>query len=358
MTMPDGLAYRTQRMTPAQRPSLLHLWNENFAALHGSDILAERYHWLYERNPNGAVDTVLAMHGESTVVGCASAFPRTVRLAGADVRAGIPGDFSVLRPHRTAAAALGIQRGLLAAGGPPFDFFCGFPNAAALPVLLRVGYRRLATSRSWVKPITANYKVAQYVRPRLLADAAAVVPNVWLRAADRVRLGRRSRPGGEVLQRADERFDRLWLSARDRYAVAGERSSVYLNWRYTGFRGLKHEFFAIPADRAAALAGYVVFTRRRTKVYVADLFAHDMEDTAELLLLEFSRYLRHEGVDSIFLGYAGSPAFEARLARLGFILRPAAERHMVAIGRSTTSEQDSVLFDGSQWHLFEGEMDI
>lgn len=359
LQLPTGQAYRVERMAPAQRDAVLGLWAENMAALHHSPVLRERYRWLHDENPAGAGDTVVATHGEpATVVGCASALPRTVRVAGADLRAGIPVDFSVSRAHRTAAAALGIQRELLAAGRSSFDFFYGFPNRSALPILQRVGYRRFATSRSWIKPIRANYKVAQYVRPRALANVAAIAPNAWLRAADYLRLGRAAPAGGEVVHRADDRFDRLWLAARDRYAIAGERTAAHLNWRYTGFQPVEHGLFAVPAGAGRELAGYVAFAIKGNKVHVADLFALDMQETAEHVLLEFSRFLRREGLDSIFLGYAGDGAFEKRLERLGFIHRPGAERHMVAITRTTTPEQQQLLLDGSQWHLFEGEMDI
>jgi hypothetical protein len=353
------MSYITTRMTASHHDAVLRLWKENMAALQTSDVLTERFRWFYQENPAGAVETVVALQGpDAAVVGCASAFPRTIKVGGDELKAGVPVDFAVSRAHRTGAAALGIQRGLLAESASAFDFFCGFPNKAALPVLQRVGYRKFATSRAWIKPLTATYKLAQYVKPRFALRAAAVVPNLWLTAADAWRLPRGPRVSVEFTGRADERFDLLWARARNNYAVAGERSSAYLNWRYTGFRTLKYSFFCVSRMGSTDLLGYIAFYRRGNKVYVGDLFATDMQDTAERVLLEFSKRLRRDGLDSIFLGYAGNADFERRLERLGFILRPNLERSMVAFTKKTTDEQTSLLLDKDQWYLFDGEMDI
>jgi hypothetical protein len=347
-------------MTPSHQGAVLELWRENMAALRAGEELAERYRWLYAENPAGAVDTVVTIHQpDQRVVGCASAYPRAMRVAGTDLKAGVPVDFAVARTHRTGAAALGLQRGLVAAQETPFDFFCGFPNKAALPILKRVGYKPFANARAWIKPLRANYKVQAYAKSAAITAIAAAPVNVGLRLTDGWRGRAHQRVAGGFVARADERFDELWLRARDAYAIAGERTAAYLNWRYADFRPIKYSFFYVTPADSGQLLGYVAFSRRENKVYIGDLFATDMRKTAETMLLEFASRLRAQGVDSIFAGYAGSADFERRLTRLGFIRRTAVgERSMVALTHRTTGEQNALLLDGEQWHLFDGEMDI
>lgn len=353
------MSYRAARLVPSQQEAVLGLWRDNLADLQADDSLDQRYRWLHAENPAGRVETVVAVHEpDGAVVGCASAFPRMITVDGCELKAGVPVDFAVARTHRTAGAALSIQRALLAEASG-FSFFCGFPNKSALPVLQRVGFKPFATAGAWVKPLTANYKIAGYVAGRLPIAVASAAPNLWLRGADRWRVRGRARVTGEFLDRADGRFDALWEAARHNHSVTGVRTSAYLNWRYAGFRARKYAFFCVSGRDATDLIGYVAFTRRDNKVYVGDLFATDMGDAAASVLLEFSRQLRRQRVDSIFLGYAGNVDFEALLQAQGFIRRPRIEgRSMVAHTGSTTPEQSRRLLDKSQWHLFDGEMDI
>jgi hypothetical protein len=352
-----AIRYETLRAHPEHRNALLHIWSENLSDLRGSDTLAERYRWSYEQNPAGAAETVLAFGGEhDEPIGCGSVYPRRVRVGGTDVRAGIPADLAVARAHRTAGAALGIQRNLVADRDGQPAFFIGFPNKAALPILQRVGYRPFATARGWVKPLSAAYKIRPYVKSDLAARVTATPIDLYLKAADALRGRSEAQLGSEIVDRADSRFDTLWHRARRNQVVAGERTAAYLNWRYTAFADRKHRFFCL--TRSGELLGYVAFTTTNGKAFIADLFALDMEGVAEDLLLEFAGAMRRARCQSVFISYAGNPRFASRLERLGFIACATAERKLVALSRNTTPEQEKLVFDADNWHLFDGEMDI
>jgi hypothetical protein len=350
------MAYSFARMTSEHEGAVLRLWQDNMAGLGNGAVLTDRLRWLYRDNPAGPTDTVVALSDADEVVGCASAFPRNYYLRGTPLRAGVPVDFAVSRKHRTAAAALGLQRALV---GPQstFDFLCGFPNRAALPVLQRVGFKPFAAACAWIKPLRANYKIEPVLKNLYATAAVAALPNAWLRASDAQR-ARRERLSGEFAARADERFDSLWARASRHYAVVGERTAAHLNWRYAAFPGGAYEFFLATQPGKSELVGYVAFQRRAGKVFIGDLFAIDMEESAERVLLEFGRHLRDHGADSIFVGYAGNEGFERRLQRLGYIRRALGPRSMVGLPRTTDPEQSKLLVDRDHWFLFDGEMDI
>jgi len=341
---------------PERGPAVLRIWQENLHDLRECASLEERFRWSYDKNPAGSADTVLACggrHGEP--IGCGSIYPRRLSVSGRELPIGIPADVAVDRPYRTAGAALGIQRTLIADRPGQPAFFIGFPNKSALPIFLHVGYRPLATAGAWVKPLDATYKLRERM-PLPVARAAAAPINLYLRAAD----ARRGRDAGrlatEFVTRADDRFDTLWQRARRNHVVTGERTVAYLNWRYTSCPMRKYRFFCVSNDEG--LLGYVAFTTEDGKAFVGDVFALDMKATADTLLLAFAKTLRQQGYQSIFMLYAGNAAFAARIERLGFIRRPSSGRQLVALHRLGANREADVLMNAENWHLFDGEMDV
>jgi len=342
-------------MRPEHRDEVIRFWGEHVAPAAASDSVAARYCWTHTLNPAGPPATVLALAQEGAeVVGCGSAYPRTVHVAGEDLRAGMLADLAVARAHRTAGAALGIQRALVTDRESAYAFLFGFPNKSALPILKRVGCRPLAALHDWIKPLTALYKTRAIVGVEWAARATAAPVDWYLRAGDAWRRSDKSEIHSEIIDRADDRFDQLWRRARSRFVVAGERTAKYLNWRYTRAGG--YQFFCL--SRASDLIGYVAFLTRSDKVFIVDLFALDMEETAEQLLLHFARSMRRAGLQSVCVGYAGNQAFASRLKRTGFIPRPGAERTVVLLAKGTTERQGALLFDPENWYLFSGEIDL
>ena len=202
-------------MRPEHVEAVQSLLRDALAGLRASDRLAERFRWSYDAHPDGGAHTIVALDADQRVVGCGSAYPRRIRVAREDLLAAIPADFAVASSHRMAGAALAIQRGLIADEHGSVSLFFGFPNKSALPVLRRLGYAALAPAQYWVKPLRAGYKLRKYLGADRLVQAAAAPVDVALAAVDWWR--GRSLSGGrsEVVDRADGRFDELWLRARD-----------------------------------------------------------------------------------------------------------------------------------------------
>jgi hypothetical protein len=347
--------YATLALRQEHRDELLKLWATNMSDARIASVLDRRYRWLYEENPAGAPETRVAVPNEGGgLVGCGSVFPRRMTVGGTELTAGIPADFAVARSHRVGGAAIGIQRALVQ--DERYAFFIGFPNKSSEAVLRRVGYRPVASAHAWVKPLSVGYKLRPYVGSRLLAQALASPADSVMALND----WRRQRSGGaageDIVERADARFDGLWEQARGSYVVTGERTSAYLNWRYGSFTTAEHRFFCL--TRGPRLLGYVAFRATGDKVFVADVFALDMGDTAELLMARFARAMRRERMQSIFVTYAGNPAFGERLERIGYFPRGDQGRKLVAFIKGMTPAVEQLLLQPRSWYMFDGEMDI
>lgn len=99
---------------PDDRAALLALWMETMSSRPTSSLADWRYAWQFQHSPAGPPTLCLTHHVETrSVVACASAHPRRLQVGDATLTAGVLGDFAVSRPHRTAGAALAVQRRLM-----------------------------------------------------------------------------------------------------------------------------------------------------------------------------------------------------------------------------------------------------
>jgi hypothetical protein len=315
------------------REVLVELWRRNLGCPAMETCADRRVAWLYEENPCGPAQTWLAVETETNqVIGCASVAPSTRYVHERPIRIGTAIDFTVAAQHRTAGAALALQRALTGEGRRAgFDCLVGKPNSKAFPVLSRIGYRRVGDCRNWVKPLLQNPETDEWADPRYLDERVSA---------------------------ADERFDRLWNSVKARGPV-GEKTAAYLNWRYLAFKELNYELYCLVHRSDRRLAGYVVYARMDKGAFIAELLCEDLSGPiVEDLLLGFASRMRREGQGWIAVSYAGAPSFDDRLRQLGFSARKNARPFVAYLDAPASFEFRPQVFDTHQSPVFAGEMDL
>ncbi|MEO7113349.1 MAG: GNAT family N-acetyltransferase, partial [Polyangiaceae bacterium] len=334
---------------------------DDFVPSIGAEV-PRRMKWLYEDNPRGPAVTFMGVIDETgEAVGCASYFPRQLVIQGESKLAGVLCDFAVNKQHRTAGAAIAVQRGLAkSASASGFTFLFGFPNEASVAVCKRVGYKSVGATTTWVKPLKSAYKVRSFTPAPFMVRPASAVVDAGLEVIDRAISAFVGGSGtrGISIARPDERFDALWERARPKRGIAGERTRAYLDWRYAGFTTAQHEFFCITKDGGKTISGYAVYAIDDNRAVLQDLFCEDFEETADALLVELARHLRQKGVWSLVLSYLGPEIFGERLRRLGFFKRPGERIMIVYLDASLTDGQRREITDVGNWFMLDGELDI
>lgn len=342
------------------REALGRLWAENMSDGAIAAAIPARMLWLYEQGPDGPPATVLCSAGETgEVVGCGSFLPRPTWVDGKRLAGAVLCDFAVARAHRVVGAALGIQRALIErARAAGVELLYAYPNQKSAGIFRRLGYRLVGETTTWVKPIHSAYKLRSRLRWPWAVTLGAGLVDLGLRAGDglrrlRLRVPAQVRPlaGGEA------ELDALWARSRHRYGVVGERSAAWLGWRYGGFSTAAHHSLAIHRAGGDAMTGFAVYAVREGKALVQELFAEDLEETLDALLLALAAQVRRQGLDAIWLGYLGPPALAARLRRLGFVLRPD-RRPLMVYAESLPEAQRARVLDPDGWFMFDGELDI
>src|SRR5436190_1171320 len=319
--------------TDAHREALARIWKTNAYDPAVNPYARERFDWLY-RQAGSRAQTWLAIEtGSEAVVGCGSVFRSDRWFRGRRIAAGVPAVFFVEKEHRVAAAALAIQRAVLAGGcRAGFDVCVAKPNRRARPICDRVGYQPVGELRDWYNVVACE-------------EARAEFPDS-------------SQYAGEVVSAADERFDRLWERARHQYPMAAEKTSAFLNWRYSGFKE-NYRFYGLVANGDRRLLGYVVFYAMKDGVVVTELLAEEPSGAVlENLLLGFCAQMKREGQVWVSLWYAGGAAFENELARIGFKRGTHQRTLLVYLNPEADAGFRQDMLDCTNWFVFAGEMDV
>jgi hypothetical protein len=206
----------------------------------------------------------------------------------------------------------------------------GKPNRQARVVCDRVGYQPVADLQDWVRVVWGDDSVLASPHPDDYADA--------------------------IVTTADGQFDELWNRAKDRYPLAAEKTSAFLNWRYSGFKE-NNRFYQLLRRSDGRLLGYVVFYAMSDGAVITDLLCEQTSGPVlKNLLLGFCARMKSEGHVWISLWYAGAPGFEDQLEQLGF--RRGKHRRPLIAYVNPAARFASEMLDRNNWFIFAGEMDV
>lgn len=332
------------------RGEILTLWRRNLP-----EATAARYAWLYESGP---ATSWLATTPAGSAVGATGLMGRRMKLYDRVCEVGQAIDLNVDHEHRTIGPALKLQRALtgsLAARRIPLVYAMPVPQADA--VMRRIGYKLLGTIDRWTKPLRSEYKLKNYLKFAWPTIGAAFVVDQALKLRSAERFHRR--PDGcrtEVTQTFDRRFDDLWDVASRQFAIIGERSVAYLNWRYHACPEVQHRAFCV-SDAAHPLLGYVVYHRdEQGFASVSDLLFSD-ESALDLLLAEFIHHARAERLNAIHFVYFGSRAVTDRLQRFGFFQRQSDRRLHVYLTQGSDDSDQAGILNRENWFLTRADAD-
>ncbi len=312
-TLSPSTTWRVTHPTVSElREPLLELWHRNLP-----DASRDRFEWLYG---TGRAEALVL--GERDLIGSAGLMKRRFSIAGEVVKGGAAIDLNVDERQRSVGPAMTLARAVMKlADENGVSCLYGFPIRQAAGVLKRCGYRQLGEISNWTKLLRSKVKLTSVLRSALAAKLAAPLVDValrWKSSGNAPRL-----PQSVVIENRvafDERFDRLWQTAAQRFGVLGERSADYLRWRFTKCPELKYECFALARAGGGELLGYIVWYRCGESVCIADLLAVD-DAATELLLAEFTRQARRLRADAIRLACFGPPQFYSLLESAGFSRR-------------------------------------
>ena len=331
------------------RQCILGLWRQNLPT-----ASPDRYEWLYDAGP---ASSWLVQADAGSPVGAIGLMGRDMKVFDRFCHAGQAIDLNVDGKHRTGGPALSLQRALTAeVQDEQCGLIYGFPNRQSEVILKRVGYRALAEVGRWVKPLCSEETLTAWVPSRAMRrPLSATVDCALLLASPETRYHRSAGLEIAITDRYDARFDALWEAASAQFAVIGQRTAEYLQWRFGRNPQTRHRVLCL-SDSGGQLLGYLVYRRDGGTAYVSDFLFREASHL-DRLLSEFIRLMRHEGMRRITTVYIGSSLVEQRLIRFGFHRRPSNWTAMVYADKEHFGEDYPRLLDRESWFLTRADID-
>jgi len=285
-----------------------------------ADASADRFDWLYCRNPGGIAKVwVAAESGCEEPVGVAAAFPRPM-VQGKGTKSYVLGDFCMRPDHRSLGPALALQNACIQGlSSEHADFAFDFPSHSMTAIYHRLQIVPCSRMVRWAKPLRADREIGKRLKSSALARVFAPPVNALLAWKDAVS----SKPKGECQisefqGRCDEEFTALGRKLLARGASCLERSADYLNWRY-----LQHpirQYRMLTARSGGELQGYLVFFSKGTgeDASIVDWCATDNSLVLTSLLQHAVALLREQRVMTISIALQDNHPQCPLLAEAGF----------------------------------------
>jgi hypothetical protein len=333
---------------PRDVADLFTLWDAVYPG-----VLQTKFDWLYRNGPAGPARVWVIRAADGAVAGAAAVFPRHVRIAGVPHLAGLAGDFLIHPGHRVLGPAMALQRRICAEATTQWvEFLYGFPNLSAEPMFLRAGFTPLADRMRWVMPIRTAANFVEFAGGATWGRAVAPL------ADQALGLGRwiTSRTPGIIYRESsgvDDRFAQLGARIRRESAVALERSSAYLRWRYVE-APIGPSTIVEAHSTQGELLGYTIGRIVDACVEVCELVADDA-GARRGLAAALWRWGRRHGADRLEHFVGQDTVTAAQLAPAGFVQRPCRHRILIYIPRD--HQHHALLADRANWWLVQSDAD-
>jgi hypothetical protein len=316
-----------------------------------------RYVWNYNQCPYGLAHCWLAKHEESnTFIGTAALFPREILVKGDPEYAAIAGDFAVDIQHRNLRPALALQKEIqLKIHDTKFKFIYGLPNKQAKGILLRIGYKKIGRFNHFIKPLKSEYQQNKYIHPILQFKIFAIAVDVLIKNLSKEKRYKTALNYSIITpEYFDDRFDVFWKNVSQHFTIIGERTSMFLNWRYIHSPEKKYKLFCL-SDEHNDIIGYIVYYLENNMCYIMDILFDPSTEVLSLLLAAFSRFIRMKGVGSISVDYLGNSLLEKKLREFNF-LPIKNETDLIIYCPKMADNPD--LLKKENWHFFAGDNDV
>jgi hypothetical protein len=316
-----------------------------------------KYVWNYHQSPYGVARCWLAKHEASnTFIGTTALFPRVILVKGEPAYAAIAGDFAVDIQHRNLIPALALQKEIRSKiHNTKFKFIYGLPNEHAKGILLRLGYKKVGRFSHFVKPLKSEYQTNKYIHSFLQFKIFAKPVDFLIKSFAKENRYKTTLHYSIITpEYFDDRFDVFWKNVSKHFTIIGERTSLFLNWRYIQSPAKKYEIFCL-SDEHNNIIGYIVYYLENNMCYIMDMLFDPSSDVLSLLLAAFSRFTRMKGVGSISVHYLGSSLLERKLREYNF-LPIKNETDLIIYCPDMADNSD--LFKKENWHFFAGDNDV
>lgn len=346
----------TQAQPSDDQTELISLINRNF-----DKPDHQWFNWSHRQNPFGENFCWLAREEPAgKLIGSTGLLSRRMNYDGEPFAVGQAEAINIDEEHRSAQAALKLQRALIShLPQTDFKFVYGMTETAAA-VFKRCRYKQIGTFQHWVKPIRSEYKLKQKISNPLLRKGVAALVDLGLRLyseESRTFLSHRLKTNFDAP--FDERFYQLFQQ-NSQNLIMVERTREFLEWRFCQEPTARFQIMTLE-NRDQELLGYIVYVVGESgrngdhAAGIQDFFYRDQKSFKQMLAA-FIQHCRQIGMDTIVMNYFGRSEIGERLRRFGFFQRRSSIQVFVHQNPQFADGPLGSLLDPDHWHLTNAEL--
>lgn len=316
-----------------------------------AEATAERFDWLYCKNPAGMAQVWVACEPESgKIIGVSAAFPRRIYRRGTEARGYVLGDFCIHPDYRSLGPALALQRGTLEGlsregAGSVFDF----PSISMLAIYKRLRIEPRESAIRFAKPLRANRQIQKRIPTKAGGAALTVAANAALRLRDAGLRRSSAWTITEATELCSEEFTLAFRQWAPQLGICADRSAEYLNWRFLQHPQRRYHF--LTARRDSRLCGYLIYHWAGEDATVVDLLAEE-EKVSKALLVETIAITRGCGVHTLSAPFLGSSPPREILEDCGFQPRESSPIVVLTLPWNASGPAGQV---ADHWYLTHGD---
>lgn len=328
----------------------LDVWLRNFA---NPTRFIKRYDWYYCRNPQAVYSFLLK--DDSGVIGAAGLAGRLFEGTAGRYDVGVCSDFAVDKARRSLGPALQLQKWVIKTGLERFAFIYGLPNARALPVMARAGFRKVGELTCYTMAFRSHYYLRRVLPPAIapgLSQMADLALLAWSKAS---RCFAAPDCALSELTVLDERFDRLWEACCLKTLFTVRRDRAFLQWRFLLNPTDKFRVFACTAQDQTLIGYAIVKVDEHGHWRVYDFLARGGKSLISLFA-HLIEHARCAGANSLTVSFFGGRLPEKCLRACGFVVRNN-PRVIVVAGRQGAGYDETQLHRKDHWYLTAADED-
>jgi|GEM_PF-2214958 len=351
------MGYSITQATPGDnQEELLSLVNRNFEKTD-----SHWFNWSHQQNPFG--DNFCWLARENTagqLIGSTGLLTRRMSYNGKPFAVGQTEAINIDKEHRSAQAALKLQRALIShLSETDFHFVYGM-TATAAAVFKRCRYKEVGAFQHWVKPIRSEYKFKEKIRSPFLRKGVSSFVDLAMQLyslESRTFLTHRNKVNFDAP--IDERFETLF-SENSNGIVMVERKREFLEWRFRHEPDTRFHIMTLE-NSSRDLLGYIVYVLGETgrngdyAVGIQDFFYRDLKSLKQMLAA-FCHHSRQIGLDSIVMNYFGRDEVLKVLSQFGFFQRHSDIRVFVYANPEMKEFEVESILHRNRWHLTNAEL--
>jgi predicted acetyltransferase len=317
---------------------------------------AGRFEWLYKKRPESPTTTwVASIDEEKILVGCGSIYPRNFYINGECIKGAVAYDFAVLKEHRVYGPALALQKAIVKESQESgFDLLFVYPNKESSGIFRSAGYTSTGMADCWERIINSKKQFASRIRQNFVVKVVSKIFDVYLaiRHIFNFRIFYKSFSTA-IKKDCSIEFDAIFKRTLSSGGIVPDRSSMFLNWRYSDNYQTKHQYFCLYDLKNKELCAYIIFTIKESMLVIKDIESVS-DKYSDCLLWKFISFARKSNFTMIVLNFFGKRSFEKLLKKHFFIKRPTQREYLFSSSERLAKKQIELLKNRENFQFFFG----